>query len=413
VTYDTYGNPASVVDEQGKGHFFEFDYNSAKKEFYARIRTSANMIKEVWYDKNGDTKRVDVNGRTIQSIAKDGRNLIITDESGHVTRKEFDEWDNLVKVIYPDDSTASFEYEHTYNRRIKETDENGNITQYEYDDSGYLTQKTEAAGSEHARITAYTYDDDGNLLTTTRLADGDTAEAVTTMTYDAYGNLTSVTDAENNTTQFTAHDIMGNVLTKLNARNKTWTYAYDDAGRLSVVTDPLNNITQLFYDEVGNKVKEIDAEGQEKLFEYDDNDNLIKTTAVIDPDHPENNLITTFEYNTDNKLTKQTDAEGKVIRYEYDSEGRLVKTLDGNNNEIAVEYDDDSGSGCSSCSGGGTNQPSRVVYPTFEKTFAYDERGRKVSETDILSDTESYVTGFAYDDSGNLVSKTDKENKTT
>ena len=89
-----------------------------------------------------------------------------------------------------------------------------------------------------------------------------------------------------------------------------------------------------------------------------------------------------------------------------------MKTLDGNNNEIAVEYADSSG--CSSCSGGGsTNQPSRIVYPTFEKTFAYDERGRKVNETDVLSDTESYVTGFAYDVSGNLVSKTDKENKTT
>jgi len=34
--------------------------------------------------------------------------------------------------------------------------------------------------------------------------------------------------------------------------------------------------------------------------------------------------ITVFAYRTDNKLTKQTDAEGKVIRYEYDSEGRLV-----------------------------------------------------------------------------------------
>jgi len=28
--------------------------------------------------------------------------------------------------------------------------------------------------------------------------------------------------------------------------------------------------------------------------------------------------ITVFEDNTDNKLTKQTDAEGKVTRYEYD-----------------------------------------------------------------------------------------------
>ena len=110
-------------------------------------------------------------------------------------------------------------------------------------------------------------------------------------------------------------------------------------------------------------------------------------------------------------MTKQTDAEGKVIRYEYDSEGRLVRTLDGNNNEIAVEYADSAG--CSSCSDGGTNQPSRVIYPTFEKTFAYDERSRKVSETDVLSDTESYVTGFSYDDAGNLASKTDKEANVT
>ncbi len=73
---NNYNNVASVVDGQGKGHFFEFDYDSAKKEFFARIRTSTGMIKEVWYDKDGDTKRVDVNGRTIQSIAKDGRNLI-------------------------------------------------------------------------------------------------------------------------------------------------------------------------------------------------------------------------------------------------------------------------------------------------------------------------------------------------
>ena len=411
VSYDEYGNVASVVDDQGKGHFFEFDYNSAKKEYYARIRTSAGMIKEVWYDRNGDTKRIDVNGRTIQTITTDGRNLIVTDEQGQVTRKEFDEWDNLVKVIYPDDTTVLYEYEHTFNRRTKEIDENGNITQYEYNEAGNLTRKNEGVGAASARITEYTYDGDGNLLTTKRLADGDTAQAITTMTYNALGNLTSVTDAENHTTQFTAHDTMGNVLTKIDARDKTWIYAYDAAGRLSTVTDPLNNITQMFYDQVGNKTKEIDAEGKEKTFEYDDNDNLVKTTAVVDPDHPENNLITTFAYNTDNKLTLQADAQGNEIRYVYDSEGRLIKTVDGNNNEISVEYAD--ASGCGSCSGGNADQPSRVIYPTFAKTFVYDKRGRKTSETDVLSDTESYVTGYAYDTAGNLVAKTDKESKTT
>ena len=28
------------------------------------------MIKEIWYDEDGETKRIDVNGRTIQNITK-------------------------------------------------------------------------------------------------------------------------------------------------------------------------------------------------------------------------------------------------------------------------------------------------------------------------------------------------------
>jgi RHS repeat-associated protein len=413
VTYDDYGSVASVVDSQGRGHFFEFDYDSGKKEYYARTRTSTGKIKEVWFDRFGDTRRVNVNGRTIRSIAKDGRNLIITDDIGDITRKEFDEWDNLTKVIYPDGSTAAYEYEHTFNRRTREIDENGIITEFEYDGSGNLTRKVEASGSADERVTEYTYDADGNLLTTRRIGDADTVEALTVMEYDAHGNLTSLTDPESNGTRFTSYDIMGNVLAKEDARDKTWTYEYDDAGRLKTTTDPFTNITQMFYDGAGNKIKEIDAEGTEKLFEYDVRDNLIKTTAVTDPENPESNSVTVFEYNSDSNLTKQTDAEGKMIYYQYDSEGRLTKTIDGNGNEISVEYSDTAGSGCSSCSGGSVDQPSRVIYPTFAKEFVYDARSRKTQEKDILSDTESYVTQFAYDDKGNLVSKTDKQEKTT
>ncbi len=250
-------------------------------------------------------------------------------------------------------------------------------------------------------------------MTTRRIGDADTVEALTVMEYDAYGNLTSVTDPESNVTRFTSHDIMGNVLAKEDARDKTWAYEYDDAGRLKTITDPLTNITQMFYDGAGNKIKEIDAEGTEKLFEYDVRENLIKTTAVIDPENPENNTVTVFEYNIDSKLTKQTDAEGKVIYYQYDSEGRLTKTIDGNGNEISVEYSDTAGSGCGLCSGGSVDQPWRVIYPTFTKEFVYDARSRKTQEKDILSDTESYVTQFAYDNKGNLISKTDKEEKIT
>ncbi|MCK4542700.1 MAG: RHS domain-containing protein [Spirochaetales bacterium] len=406
ISYDEYDSVVSVVDSLGKGHFFEFDYDEAKKESYAQVKTSSGMIKEIWYDRDGETQQVNVNGRTVQSILKDGRNLIITDEKGNVTRKEFDEWDNLTKVIYTDGSEVAYEYEHTFNRKIKETDENGNVTEYEYDDAGNMTKKIEASGSTDERITEYTYDGDGNLLTTKRLGDASTPEATTVMEYDAAGNMTSVTDPESNVTRFTSHDIMGNVLTKEDARGKVWTYEYDVRGKLTKITDPLNNITQIFYDEVGNKIREVDAEGKEKLFEYDSYDNLIK---IIDASGNE----TLFEYNTDGKMTKQTDAEGKIVLYEYDNEGRLVKTIDGNGNEISMEYDDEIGSGCPSCSGGTTSQPSRVIYPTFAKEFVYDSRGRKTIEKDILSETDTYETLFGYDLSGNLVSKTDKEGKNT
>ena len=121
-----------------------------------------------------------------------------------------------------------------------------------------------------------------------------------------------------------------------------------------------------------------------------------------------------FTYNADGKLLSQTDAEGKVVRYEYDADGRLAKTVDGNGNEIVMEYDEVSGAGCSSCSGGGgtKDQPARIIYPTFEKLFSYDKRGRKVLETDVAGG-ESYVTISGYDDAGNLVARTDKESRIT
>ena len=227
------------------------------------------------------------------------------------------------------------------------------------------------------------------------------------MEYDALGNLTSVTDPEGHITRFTSHDIMGNVLTKEDPRSKIWSYEYDAMGGLTKVTDPLNNITQIFYDAVGNKIREVDAENKEKTFEYDENNNLIKTTDAL-----VNEIL--FEYNADNKLIKQTDAEGKIVRYEYDLDGRLAKTIDGNGNEIAMEYGDAAGSGCSSCSSGGAiDQPSRITYPTFAKEFTYDKRGRKIEERDVLSETETYITGFDFDAAGNLIARTDKEDRPT
>ena len=186
ISYDSGNNVTEVINSKGNGIFFQYDYEKVGKEYYARITTTSGNIKEIYYDRDGDTEQVDINGRTIKKIEKDGRDEIITDEKGNITRKEYDEWDNLTKIIYPDDTEKTYEYEHTFNRITKQTDQNGNITEYQYDSKGNLTQKTEAVGTTSERITTYTYEND-QLTSATIQGDANTISATTAYTYDTNG----------------------------------------------------------------------------------------------------------------------------------------------------------------------------------------------------------------------------------
>nr|WP_320192686.1 right-handed parallel beta-helix repeat-containing protein [uncultured Desulfobacter sp.] len=404
VTYDGYGNVSKNLDQNGVGYTFGFTYDEATEEHYVMTIFPGGKIKEVWYDADGNTRQVDVNGRTVQTIDLAGRDLIITDENGNVTQKKYDEWDNLTQIIYPDGSTVTHEYEHIFQKRTRTVNENGVITLFEYDDNGNLTEKTEAAETDNERITEYTWDENGNLLTITRQADDNTTEAQTVLTYDDNGNLATVTDPEGGVTQFTSYDIMGNLLEKIDARGKTWTYTYDANGHLKTATDPLGNITEHFYDEMGNRIRTIDPEGRETSFEYDIHDNLISKTD------PEGNQAL-LEYDADDNLVQKTDEEGNAVLYGYDTENRLISTIDGHGDETTVEYQDTVSSDCSSCANATGSLPSRMIYPTFEKTFTYDLRNRKTAETDHPDDSTEYTSLFEYDDAGNLVSKTDKEGR--
>jgi RHS repeat-associated protein len=167
----------------------------------------------------------------------------------------------------------------------------------------------------------------------------------------------------------------------------------------------------MFYDEVGNLVRQIDAENHETKFEYDDHNRMSKRIDALG-----NEAL--FAYNLDGKMIKQTDAEGKITQYEYDNEGRMLKSIDGNANVIELVYDVPGGSGCASCGGGGSSQPARIKYPTFTKEFVYDIMGRKTEETDILDPANpvnpvKYVSSFVYDKTGNLIYQKDKEGKVT
>ena len=139
---------ASVLDAEEKGYTFSWDYDQEVSLYYVRIQAPSGKVTEIWSNRQGKARRVDIDGRTVHRIEEKGRTLIVTDARGLVTRKTFDERGNLLKVVYPDGSTVQKEYEPWFNRTTRKIDENGVETRFSYDDKGNLIRKVE--GRRHA-----------------------------------------------------------------------------------------------------------------------------------------------------------------------------------------------------------------------------------------------------------------------
>ena len=247
IAYDAFGHVASVLDAQGKGHTFTWDYDQEVSLYYVGIEDPSGKVTEIWSNKEGQARRVDVNHRTVHRIEKQGNTLIVTDARGLKTKKTFDERGNLIETLYPDGSRVRTEYQPQYNRPVKKINENGVETHYAYDENGNRVRMKEAVGTPSERVTEYAYDPDGNLLSTRLKGDARTPEAVTTHTYDALGNRTATTDPEGHTTRFT-YDAQGNLLTRTDPTGAMWRYDYDTAGRLTRTQDPLGHETRFFHD---------------------------------------------------------------------------------------------------------------------------------------------------------------------
>jgi RHS repeat-associated protein len=166
----------------------------------------------------------------------------------------------------------------------------------------------------------------------------------------------------------------------------------------------LDRIHAYAFDAAGNLIEAKDPLGNTIRYAWDVRDHLARVIKGEEEVH----LVHSF----DGRLLSVKDGEDRTLLYDYDEEGRLVSILDGNGNETALDYD--GSQGCGSCGiDGAAAAPSRITYPTFERGFRYDRRGRKTAERDILSDTEALYTAYAYDATGNLTKITDAEGRST
>jgi YD repeat-containing protein len=121
-------------------------------------------MEEIWYTRDAVPVKIDVNGKTQLLNNLSSRVETTTDEKGLSTRVEYDEWENPVKIIYPDASAVAYEYENTFNQVRKITDQKGTVTTFEYDNKGNLIKTVKAAGAAGEQIITCSYDAQGQLI---------------------------------------------------------------------------------------------------------------------------------------------------------------------------------------------------------------------------------------------------------
>jgi len=402
IGYNTYGDVISVLNDEGVGHSFEYDYDKGTREYYVYTQYPGGRVREVWYNYDGDVVRVDINGFTVKSIKYGSRVKWITDERGYTSRYDLDEWDNEIFTLYPDDSWVEKNYSRPWNL-LTSVNRTGVITEYEYDENGWRTALIEARGTDVERRIEFINNDSGKVVLSTIKGGVGEIDATTRFSYDEYDRLLAITDPENRVTTFSDFDEGSNPQTVEDGRGIRKYFTYDAAGNLLTIRDHDNRLVgENRYDEAGNRSSVLNAYLKEYNLVYDDENEL---TEIEDPMGNRS-----FRgYSPAGNLTSLTDREGNSTTYEYDLFDRVTRVIDPEGNIIISSYGDTGG--CSSCSGG-VDLVTSLIYPTFTRKMSYDSRKRLISQKDIY-DSRERLTRYSYDEFGNILQVIDPEGNST
>ncbi|MFF4901667.1 RHS repeat-associated core domain-containing protein [Streptomyces sp. NPDC001068] len=203
-------------------------------------------------------------------------------------------------------------------------------------------------------------------------------------------------------------------------------YRYDEAGDLRETYGSSRRALKLSYDTEHRIVAWRDRNGTDYRYEYDDEGRCVRTvgsdgfhsgTFRYDADrlttvHVDSlDCATTYRYDRDFRIVRETDALGRTIttewdddrvlaetdalgrttRYAYDAEGNRRAVVRPDGLRTTVEYN-------------GLRLPVRVTEAdASEWCFDYDERGRLLAVTDPAD----AVTRYAYDGTGRMVALSD------
>lgn len=369
TTYSYLDDPAHYLDEafdslgrRALKAVYDSDADSGQLVFKGVINASGNRVDDQDFDTDQNIGIVrDGNGNATTIVYDDRGNVLTeTDPLGNVTTRE-----------YSDDRNPDLE------TRI--IDRRGFVVDQEYDERGNLTSISERGHQDDLfaspTTTEFSYNDQNDVMTITN-ALGHT----TSFEYDNAGNLTVITNALGDSSSFT-YDSLGrrNTFTDFNGNTTTFEYSSGDQPTRVTFADATYQLLQ--YNQFGQVTLEEFYEADNTLVQrsatkYDDIGRVVEEIAGAegDPDHPptivrkhydgqlldweiivnpespdetpgtpvESRLsrITDFEYDDNDRLIRQIDAEGGVVEFRYDANGNRVLLQDPVGNITTWVYDE-------------------------------------------------------------------------
>lgn len=298
------------------------------------------------YDLDGNRITMDdVAGTTEYEYDEIGRITAVNLTSGKQIKYSYDEYGNLAKLTYPDNTTVQYTYNELdqltqiKDRQNKvttyERDANGNITKVtrpnstyttiEYDDMGQITKLVNMGKNPYYNTKkelssfAYIYDQSGFIKSET--AKSGNKVTVNLYDYDQRGQIIQTTTTVTNngslietTTLNYTYDNAGNRLTSVKTTNNKLMcdikYTYDDNSQL---TDIENNCGD-------------DSKYKHVVLSYDKNGNLVRYASS------ETNDVQEYTYDNENRLKAITENGSLLMAALYDGDGERIFRLDSRQN---------------------------------------------------------------------------------
>ncbi len=420
----TYNSQSTHNGPLGLGWTHPYDFELTElRPGVIRIRNGAGNVR--FYELvagSSDTYRVAAPARDTSSLLKHAGGFTETERDG--LRREFDSNGRLQTIVTRAGWRTLFTYAN--GRLATVTDPGGRVLTFTYSTTGQLT-RVEGPGGLFAQ---YTYDPQGRLVSA-----ADALGTRWTYTYSdtTPSRLTSVRDANGHVVESHTYDSQGRVIATTEADGvKALTLAYLDASHTRV-TDSLGRITTYTfgtfgdlllvtqiqgpcvcgspdttfeYDTQGRRTRQTDARGNSTAFEYDPEGNLIKVTDAL-------GQTTASTYNPFGQVLTTTDPTGATTTFDYDvTTGFLRQVTDalGHSTILTPEVHTLPGAvtnprgHTTTFAYADTGLLTTLTDPTGARTtFAYDDAGRLRSVTDAAAAS----TGYTYDGRGRLLTVTD------